>query len=807
MRLKGVSFVSNYDEKIRNAFDKIEPPTDDESFIRGIIERADNMEKEKGIIRTEQKRFVEITVPRVERKPSRAPWIIGAAALTAAAVGIGFIAGGHFGPGKDIKTSPANGAGYSGSQAAETSVSHVPHIPEASLDGFDNINYYTEADEFYEFENVSVRVTGYYFDGISLTLYYDVISKADTFDRDDPDNYLQLRPVDEVSFAAEYSITSVDGNTAHFVMTGRLYSRTRDLDLYFGTRTKRDDGKYDITFMLDNDKMFPVECSDMAFLLAYEDAKSTVSYAKFCNVYVSPLGYVITYPGKDMAGSGDGTEPDHVPDVKIELSDGTNAQIAGMPEEHFGADFGYVAGKFIEKCDTRMIKNIIVDDTVIYSAPDSGMASDGVASAADDPSMYEFRDYSVRIKSLTFSDGMLCAEYDVIYPEGIPTSDSESGEPRVLPCPAENIWSLEREVPGMEISRSMASDSRTMHYHVSFMYNSFSGDAHIVFYDTKHFAYSNDIPYYMTYSVPITVVGEKGYYGAVTSAVVTTAPAPAVTVETTAIEHIAEPIGSTGITVIPTACLYDGNIVLVELKMSGNTEKELPDNIGFSIAPKQNGQIQTGWGHTPTQLCRKTADDRIMLYAYLPVPDGSRQDIAVTYSGNDDSGESEPYEMFSFTVYGTSAEISDVRADTVGVDLGKAGFGPEGLRYDGLTVSDYGVVFTFSSDSSTGANPDLKITAKDRDGNVYDLAKNGYASQDIGSGIFIYEVLVIPDDLGDKKLTDMKLISVNGLEVLLCEMSRPEQPELTTVTWINDEPLSEVSAEFAETDTTTVPTA
>lgn len=805
--MKGVSFVSNYDEKIRNAFDKIEPPSDDESFIRSIIERADKMEKEKGIIRTEQKRLVEITVPKVEKKPSKAPWIVGTAAITAAALAVGFIAGGRLSSGKEIKTTPANGAGYSAAAESET-VSHVPHIPEASLGNFDSINYYTQVCASYEFENVSVCVTEYYFDGISLKLYYDVISKADTFDSDDPVNHVQLMPSEEVGFSSEYELLSVDGNTAHYVMTARLYSRTRDLDLYFGTMTKRDDGNYDITFMFDDDSMFPVECLNMSYLFAEEVVDSTISYAQFCNVYVSPLGYVITYPGKGMIGWGDGNEPDHVPDVRIELFDGTNAQITGQQKSHFGIDFGYIDGRFAEKCDTTMIKNIIVDDTVIYSAPDGGMESDGVASTADDPSMYEFRDYSVRIKSLTFSDGRLDAEYDVIYPDGIPSDESEDGDPRVLICPVENVWTLEREVPGTEIFRSMASDSHTMHYHVSFKYDSYTGDARIVFYDTKHFAYSNDIPYTWTYSTPITVVGEKGYFGAVTTTAIVTAPIEssgyAVTVATTAIEHIEEPIGSTGITVIPTACLYDGNIVLVELKMSGNTEKELPDNITFSIEPKKNGQIMTGWGHTPTQLCRKTADDRITLYAYLPVPAGSVQDIAVTYSENDDPGKSEPYEMFSFTVYGTTAGASAVRTDTVGVDLGKAGFGPEDLIYDGLTVSDYGAVFNFSSVSGTGASLDLKITAQDRDGNVYDLAKNGYASQDVGSGIFIYQVLVVPDDLGGKKLTDMKLISVNGLETLLSEMSRTE-PELTTVTWIDDEPLSEVSDEFAETDTTTVP--
>ncbi len=805
--MKGVSFVSNYDEKIRNAFDKIEPRSDDESFIRSIIERADNMEKEKGIIKTEQKHLVEITVPKVEKKPGRAPWIIGAAGLTAAALAIGFIAGGHFGSGKDIETTPANGAGYSGSQAAETTVSHVPHIPEASLGNLDSINYYTEAVAFYEFENVSVRPTGYYFDGISLKLYYDVISKADTFDSGDLNNYVQLRPDDDIGFAGESEIASVDGNTAHFVMTARVYSRTRDLELYFGTNTKKDDGNYELSFMLDDDKMFPVECRDMSYLFSYEGAKSTVSYAQICNVYVSPLGYVITYPGKGMDGWGDGNKPESVPDVKIELADGTNAQTTGQLRSFFGDKFGYIDGRFIEKLDTRMIKNIIIDNTVVYSAPDGGMASDGVAASADDPSMYEFRDYSVRIKSITFTDNILNAEYDVIYPNGIPTSDSESGEPRVLLCPAQNIWSFEREVPGMEISRSMASDSHTMHYNVSFKYDSFTGDATVVFYDTKHFPYSNDIPYDMTYSVPITVVGEKGWFGAVTTAV-----EPVVTstyfVETNYMQYLVSDLEfikyELGDYIIePVGCEYDGNIIRMEF---ATTDDVLDNGLAHGtpyLASIRDGKVQNGWGNDLTNGFRKTGDNSFVLYAELPAQDNSQLGIAVMREEQGDKSRSQ--KVFSFTIGGIDKTDFNVCTDNVGIDLGKAGFGPEGLKFNSITVSDTGVVFTFTC-ADNSVSLDLNFTAKDKDGNEYNIAKDGVAYQDIGSGFYVYKVLVSPE-LGGKKFTDMKLISVNGFEVLLSEMSRTERPEYTTAVVSSATATAETTTATypSEADTTAVP--
>jgi len=817
--VKGVSFVSSYDNMIKNAFDKIEPPTDDESFIRSIIERADTMEKDNGIIKTEKKHLVEITVPKAEKKPSKAPWIAGIAALTAAAAGIGFFAGGRFGfGGAEIKsTGAANGGGYTETITSPSVTTSIPlddmtmiessattasvHRPKADDDKFASLTYHKDVDETFVFDKCSCHITGYDFDGIRLTLYYDVISEAEEFDRTDVDTMVHINGLSGPECIGDGDLTAVEGNTAHYVFNYVFKQPKQVLEFWVATLTS---GEYT------EDRKFSVTCDDMSFLFACTGVDSTISFAQTCSIYVSPCGYVIYYPGKGEDGWGDGKAPEKTPEITIELSVGGDAfESHGSLKQKFDINGGFVSAGFLEKLDTRLIRRIIVDNTVIFSNERENWSL-GVPASGYDLSTYEFADYSVKVKSLTYFGDRLDAEYDVYYPNGIPSDegDGEGSEPRVLICRDDRILSTERETPGTEIFRSMGSDSHTMHYTVSLKFDYYADEAKIRFYDTKHFTYSNDIPYSLTYSAPIYVTRQGGSPAETTSGAVHTEET-AVSVEVPDELYEADWINKTfragDYEIKPVSCLYDGNI----LRIVYETTDELPYTVRA-----EHGSIVVRYpdGSYPVQREDITGDHTITLNVAAPAETGRR--LTLSYVMCDEyltAPEDKITDILSFDVPGIDNHTvtRGVLTDTPGIDMDANGFGLKGMTFDSIALSDMGVVLVMSSDTADNVfTKDIKkdlgltVTVKDRSGKTYDLLSGGYAYGDVGSGRYIIQILIPAVDTGDTRLTEMNLISVNGFDIKLSEMTsktEQRQPEFTTVTWAPADPGSPVYPGTAET--------
>ena len=685
--MKGVSFVSDFDKMMKDTFDRIVPQTDDDSFVRSIIERADTMEKNDNKQNENVRKLVEITVPKVEKKRSKAPVIAGVAALTAAAAGLGFFAGGRFGFG-GVEIKSEHGAGYSSltspvttpapdtvhlgedSMASiTTGVLSEPNVtsvlmqnPEGSDKAFNDLSYgVIPADAVYEFENCTCRITEYAFDGITLIMHYDVTTKkGGDFDRSDLETKIILSQLTPVMSSGKSDIEKIDGSTAHCAAQFYLYEPSAQIEFRLSTVSEDD------TSEGDKDKnLFTVSCPDMSYMLALNGAASTVSYSKSSSVYVTPMSFLVSYPGKgsDEADEGDGTVPSHVPEVAIVLFDGTTAFINEKSiESTFGLNFGYVSGTFLDKLDTREIKKITVDGhTVIdHKSSEDGIydASDtGVLPSPSDPSLFRFVDYDVRIGHFEFDGTTFSASYDVIYPNGIPEDEPE---PRVLICLSDQILSPDRSIPGAESFVGIARDSNTVHYTYTFRYSAPNDFVNIRFYDVTHFVYSDDIPYDYTYSTEIGVSGPNPMF--TTSLAVTS--------------------------------------------------------------------------------------------AYLEEP--------VAYS------------------------------DSVGVDMGQ--FGLEGVRYEDLTVSDHCAILHFTCPVSYDIAGNLTVSVTDFEHNTYIVSDSNMSVDDIDG---ITEVTVFSDAL---TFTDMKTISVNGMEIKMSELgvvpeheihASPAVTVVTTVTAEPDEPIIE----------------
>ena len=117
--------MTEYNRIFRDAFDKITPASCDEDFVRGIIERADKMEKERKNTNSAVYLAAGQPMPQADHKPGKAPIVRAVAALAATAA---VIAGAVFGLNwlnehgglKEGGIESSNGAGYSQNAAAET---------------------------------------------------------------------------------------------------------------------------------------------------------------------------------------------------------------------------------------------------------------------------------------------------------------------------------------------------------------------------------------------------------------------------------------------------------------------------------------------------------------------------------------------------------------------------------------------------------------------------------------------------------------------------------------------------------------
>ena len=160
---KEVSFVTEYNKMFREAFDRIQPAADDKSFIESVTERKRNMKKDE----YERRELHEITVPKVEYKPRKAPWIAAIAGFTAAAAGLGFFAGTGFG--RNSGGVPLSGGGNS-ANAEQSGTDELSELYEKT--------YFVKADNiYYQTDGYTVHVFGYRFDSITMDLYYEVLDE------------------------------------------------------------------------------------------------------------------------------------------------------------------------------------------------------------------------------------------------------------------------------------------------------------------------------------------------------------------------------------------------------------------------------------------------------------------------------------------------------------------------------------------------------------------------------------------------------------------------------------------------------
>ena len=169
-------------------------------------------------------------------------------------------------------------------------------------------------------------------------------------------------------------------------------------------------------------------------------------------------------------------------------------------------------------------------------------------------------------------------------------------------------------------------------------------------------------------------------------------------------------------------------------------------------------------------------------------------DIPYDYTYSTEIGVAGPNPMFTTSLAVTSAYLEEPVAysDSVGVDMGQ--FGLEGVRYEDLTVSDHCAILHFTCPVSYDIAGNLTVSVTDFEHNTYIVSDSNMSVDDIDG---ITEVTVFSDAL---TFTDMKTISVNGMEIKMSELgvvpeheihASPAVTVVTTVTAEPDEPIIE----------------
>lgn len=407
--------MTEYNRIFTDAFDRITPASDDADFIRGIVERADKMEKERKTTNSTVYRAAEQPTPQVEYKPRKAPVIAGVAAITAAAAGIGFFAGGgNFGNFQFIPLKEGGGAGYSANadtaaittsedvSAAFTTSTGVHHIIES-----DDVSFTTAVDNIPESDSFvigdyRVDITSYNFNTVTLELYYTVTrTDGGSIDMD------AINAGTNTGFPVILSY--LDDNT----QIGKWQTEVTDTSVSFISKIVADEPAHSIDVIFEADgtsdrKTFTATCDNSNYVFRLPCDIEGVD-PHISDLFISESNILVKYkildtdtyrPGQ-MDVSGVITEP-----VEY-LSDGgsliTSAGDIGFKapvvnvymqgdypisyaDSAFSAlnvsDFkGYIYRGFAEMCDISQIARVDIDGVTVY---DNANASETTYPAAAD---------------------------------------------------------------------------------------------------------------------------------------------------------------------------------------------------------------------------------------------------------------------------------------------------------------------------------------------------------------------------------------------------------------------------------------
>ncbi|MGN1423807.1 MAG: hypothetical protein ACI4XA_10545 [Oscillospiraceae bacterium] len=161
----------NIEKKLKDCFSEITPPTDNETIVRNVIERAENMKN------TENKK------PRFNRAAVTA--IAAAAVLAAATISVGAATGWSFNGafGNANKTIADNHGAHivkpyseeEAAQALEQASAADGAMAVVNADTFDYLSGGKELDLWYDFDNFRLNIKGVCADDYAALVLYDIV--------------------------------------------------------------------------------------------------------------------------------------------------------------------------------------------------------------------------------------------------------------------------------------------------------------------------------------------------------------------------------------------------------------------------------------------------------------------------------------------------------------------------------------------------------------------------------------------------------------------------------------------------------
>ena len=718
----------DYNELFRRAFDRAAPQTDDDSFVKSVIERTETMkdDKEKGIIKTERKKLIEITVPEYEKpKHRKAPLIAGIAALTAAAAGIGFFAGNYHGS-KPVEVSPlSGGAAFSANADEEMSEDAIYTKIEAArekrgeimveLTKLQTMNDPEDAEKIAALE----AQAAYYEDLIAE--YSRMLSTADpddtgiNFDPDQP---------------AIYHFPDFDLRVRYFDYDGITLTAHYDLIYPEAVSGDSEEMQEPRVWLIGKDPGGTAFTREGIFRSTDGDDPRVVSYTD--TVRFSSPSDIAQFRFIDRKDNGD---PDYIPytvtiSMNLSTSDAvsavTTAIVLTKPDL---SEVSYDISEYMYDFDpdTDCIAEYDYDKCKVYVTG------------------YEYDGTNLRLCYLTVypddtDKDVLTAAFPVMCDEdrqgGSVEDTSNAG------CILNSIFLLTEKTP-----------------HDTFDVYILTGDDD--WEDRENYRFTGvrnceDANYTqattVTAEVPDTAESEisSEFEGADT------------TVD-------AEILGFADKNVTWLGTKYDGRIVKVYLECHDD---------GFMPALRKADADGTTSGYR--QGYDKQDDGTYVVWANILLPEGEHQELeiidldAVVKNGSFEAGG-------SFTLDGTS---DSSKYERCGVDM--ANFGIPGVKLSEMFLSKYGLELYFTSDSPmTGALSGIQISVTSLNGT--EVPAHGYQSEEVYDEVgksYITKLLYVPRYETD--LTAMREINVNGFRTKVAEFSAHEfvsdtSPAVTSV--------------------------
>lgn len=405
------------------AFSDVTPVSDPETVFRKVKERSEKMKK----FEFKDGGHITIAEPLPEKKPSKAPRIAAAALAVVVCAGAGGAAAyylSNFAAAPDIDVTPsASSLSAVTTAPAESSVEYTTAVmgAEQVTDSY----YTTDVHETIEYENCTLTVHDYFFDGMTLKLHYSV-----TTDENEPDD-VQIMPWEEQgSKSMRLPIEDITGEDAA--------PRTREYECVFYSFVPVD--KYDVFFWntgLTNDENNAARAEQRNTVTAVNHASAITktpdlviatdgeTYSKLTELYICPktIGLRFKYTGTYDMYQMMRSERDA--DIRIVMSDGSEVKLTaqekyapygGRPtytdeDSSDGYKSIFVADEFEDTVITSNIRSVYVNESIVYGIPESNIVS-YQSSAVEE--LIRFSDFTAKITSMDFDGRALNVRYEIV---------------------------------------------------------------------------------------------------------------------------------------------------------------------------------------------------------------------------------------------------------------------------------------------------------------------------------------------------------------------------------------------------------